>query len=136
MSHQKSYLCGICKTKPDQISHHKSHIETQRHIDKREIFKLKLASLSNDNLVKSYNTNIIADIVNETETIIFLKNENNIQYISDETKSMSMEEKKEIINSNITNKDALKDKIHEIHNFLRNNGAGYGMNALKVFNII
>ena len=36
----------------------------------------------------------------------------------------------------ITNKDALKDKIHEIHNFLRNNGAGYGMNALKVFNII
>lgn len=36
----------------------------------------------------------------------------------------------------ITNKDALKDKIHEIHNYLRNNGAGYGMNALKVFNII
>ena len=36
----------------------------------------------------------------------------------------------------ISNKDALKDKIHEIHNFLRNNGAGYGMNALKVFNII
>jgi len=36
----------------------------------------------------------------------------------------------------ISNKDVLKDKIHEIHNFLRNNGAGYGMNALKVFNII
>lgn len=36
----------------------------------------------------------------------------------------------------ITNKEALKDKIHDIHNFLRNNGAGYGMNALKVFNII
>ena len=24
----------------------------------------------------------------------------------------------------ISNKDALKDKIHEIHNYLRNNGAG------------
>jgi hypothetical protein len=36
----------------------------------------------------------------------------------------------------ISNKDALKDKIHEIHNYLRNNGAGYGMNALKVFNNI
>jgi hypothetical protein len=36
----------------------------------------------------------------------------------------------------ISNKEALKDKIHEIHNFLRNNGAGYGMNALKIFNII
>ena len=33
-------------------------------------------------------------------------------------------------------KEALKDKIHEIHNYLRNNGAGYGMNALKVFNIL
>ena len=37
---------------------------------------------------------------------------------------------------NISNREALKDKIHEIHNFLRNNGAGYGMNALKVFNVI
>lgn len=37
---------------------------------------------------------------------------------------------------NISNKEALKDKIHEIHNYLRNNGAGYGMNALKVFNLL
>jgi len=34
------------------------------------------------------------------------------------------------------NKDELRDKIHQIHNFLRNHGAGYGMNALKVFNIV
>ena len=38
--------------------------------------------------------------------------------------------------NNISNKEALKSKIHEIHNYLRNNGAGYGMNALKVFNVI
>jgi type I restriction-modification system DNA methylase subunit len=36
----------------------------------------------------------------------------------------------------VSNREALKDKIHEIHNYLRNNGAGYNMNALKVFNII
>lgn len=36
----------------------------------------------------------------------------------------------------VSNKEALKDKIHDIHNFLRNNGAGYGMNALKVFNVL
>jgi len=36
----------------------------------------------------------------------------------------------------ITNKDELRDKIHSIHNQLRNHGAGYGMNALKVFNIV
>ena len=39
-------------------------------------------------------------------------------------------------NTGISNKEALRDKIHEIHNYLRNNGAGYGMNALKVFNVI
>ena len=40
------------------------------------------------------------------------------------------------MSSSVSNKEALKDKIHDIHNFLRNNGAGYGMNALKVFNIL
>jgi len=38
--------------------------------------------------------------------------------------------------ASISNKEALKDKIHEIHNYLRNNGAGYGMNALKTFNVL
>jgi len=37
---------------------------------------------------------------------------------------------------NPSNREALRDKIHEIHNYLRNNGAGYGMNALKVFNVL
>jgi len=41
----------------------------------------------------------------------------------------------ELIN-NISNQEKLKDKIHEIHNYLRNSGAGYGMNAMKYFNII
>lgn len=33
----------------------------------------------------------------------------------------------------ITNREYLKDAVHDIHNMLRNNGAGYGMNALKIF---
>jgi len=37
--------------------------------------------------------------------------------------------------SNITNSDDLKEKIHEIHNYLRNNGIGYGLTSLKVFNL-
>ena len=37
MSVQKSYVCGLCRTKPDQISHHKSHLETQKHQDKRGV---------------------------------------------------------------------------------------------------
>jgi len=38
--------------------------------------------------------------------------------------------------SNITNNDALREKIHELHNYMRNNGIGYGMNSLKVFNLL
>jgi type I restriction-modification system DNA methylase subunit len=37
--------------------------------------------------------------------------------------------------SNITNTCDLKEKIHEIHNFMRNNGIGYGLTSLKVFNL-
>ena len=47
-----------------------------------------------------------------------------------------MSQLKILQSNNISNKEALRDKIHEIHNYLRNNGAGYGMNALKVFNIL
>jgi len=50
---------------------------------------------------------------------------------------MSDKEKQKVeLSNNVSNKEALKDKIHEIHNYLRNNGAGYGMNALKVFNLL
>jgi type I restriction enzyme S subunit len=51
-------------------------------------------------------------------------------------KEMSNEKDKIELSNNVSNKEALKDKIHEIHNYLRNNGAGYGMNALKVFNLL
>ena len=132
MLNQKKYSCGFCKTTPDQISHHKSHIETQKHKDKRELFVLKLDKLSEDELMNKYKTTNISDICDETETIInLIKNDtndcnNDIQDIQD-----IMERQ-----NSISNKEALKEKIHEIHNYLRNNGAGYGMNALKVFNIL
>ena len=36
----------------------------------------------------------------------------------------------------ISNKDALRSAIHDIHNYMRNMGVGYGMNALNVFNML
>jgi type I restriction-modification system DNA methylase subunit/restriction endonuclease S subunit len=51
-------------------------------------------------------------------------------------KKYDIDNKMSEVNNNVSNKEALKDKIHEIHNYLRNNGAGYGMNALKVFNLL
>ena len=41
-----------------------------------------------------------------------------------------------ISNMEITNNDDLRDKIHEIHNYMRNNGIGYGLSSLKVFNFL
>ena len=150
MLNQKTYSCGICNTTPDQISHHKSHIETQKHRDKRELFEFKLSKFSNQELEEKYKTHNIDDIIREIETIIYtpldktnlLTNNkklklniiNNTSNISEKMNAL----KNEMIEqtNSVSNKEALKDKIHEIHNYLRNNGAGYGMNALKVFNII
>lgn len=135
MLKNKIYNCIICNTKPDQISHHKSHIETQKHKDKTELFKFKLEKLKPEDLQQQFNTTNIQDIVKNNETIVYESDKklnntdnNDINYIE---LAAIMDE-----NNIISNKEALKDKIHEIHNFLRNNGAGYGMNALKVFNII
>ena len=155
MLNPKTYSCGICKTTPDQISHHKSHIETQKHKDKRELFEFKLSKLTNQELEEKYKTNKIKDIIQEIETIIYTPidninlstnnkklKQNIINYKSDITEEhmsntqQDLKQKVESETNSVSNKEALKDKIHEIHNYLRNNGAGYGMNALKVFNII
>jgi type I restriction-modification system DNA methylase subunit/restriction endonuclease S subunit len=151
MLNQKSYSCGICKTKPDQISHHKSHIDTQKHRDKRELFELKLTKLTDSELINQYGINNIADIVRENETIIYTPIDyhnshtcNNISATNSAMNTLTGSSSSSFVATNaaaeqsnsVSNKEALKDKIHEIHNYLRNNGAGYGMNALKVFNLI
>jgi type I restriction-modification system DNA methylase subunit len=154
MLNPKTYSCGICKTTPDQISHHKSHIETQKHKDKRELFEFKLSKLTNQELEEKYKTTNIDDIIREIETIIYTSNDkanllinkklkekksNLLDDITEEQMSdtqKDLKQKVEFEMNSVSNKEALKDKIHEIHNYLRNSGAGYGMNALKVFNII
>ena len=55
---KKNYICNICKTKPDQLSHHKMHLETQKHKDKKELFELKLSKLTNDELYNIYTTTV------------------------------------------------------------------------------
>jgi type I restriction-modification system DNA methylase subunit/restriction endonuclease S subunit len=119
----QTYKCGICDSKPDQLSHHKMHIETQKHKDKRSIFELKLNQLTEEDLDEKYNTHDIQDIVKTTEKI---ETKKKLKFNINIKPQMTI----------ISNKEALKDKIHDIHNYIRNNGGGYGMNALKLFNII
>ena len=109
------YKCSICYSKPDQLSHHKSHLKTSKHKDKRELFKLQLEKLTKEELQEKYKTNKIENIIKENETIMI-------------DTSLSEE-------YTISNNESLKEHIHSIHNFLRNSGGGYGLGALKIFNI-
>jgi type I restriction-modification system DNA methylase subunit len=126
----KYYNCEICGTKVDnQKTHHKSHLSTGKHGDKVKIFELELEKLTKEERRGLYKTSKIVKIISKMST--------NIENIEEEVKDVenieNIEEDDRVL---ITNREALKNKIHEIHNYLRNNGAGYGMNALKVFNII
>ena len=157
MLNQKKYSCGICKTTPDQISHHKSHLETDKHKDKTELFQLRLSKLSENELLSKYNSSDIEIIIDALVNTVYeykdnktdnkklnsetIEQEDNINTIDNTTSlntvNLTTEEMSaQNTTDTITNKEALKDKIHELHNYLRNNGAGYGMNALKVFNIL
>ena len=142
MLNTKTYACGICNTKPDQISHHKSHIETQKHKDKREIFEFKLLKLTDMELEKIYKTKNINDIINETERVLYSQPDTKLNESTSYANIYTTEEINSLRNimieqcNSISNKEALRDKIHEIHNYLRNHGAGYGMNALQVFNLL
>lgn len=168
MTIKKNYSCGICNTKPDQLSHHKLHLKTEKHRVKCELFQLRLLKQTKEELENNYKTSCIDDIVKETETVIYTpinkklnnkikqdkihKQEQNTlsnskledkkqnkkqKYQEQQDNTMSTLKNTTIeYNNSVSNKEALREKIHEIHNYIRNNGAGYGMNALKVFNII
>jgi hypothetical protein len=45
---ESKYFCEICGTKPDQLSHHRSHLQTQKHKDNCKIFEtdMKIFSIS------------------------------------------------------------------------------------------
>lgn len=154
----KTYTCSICNTTPDQLSHHKMHLETQKHKDKRELFRLKLAHSVPDELLSKYGNANVDNIVTVMETQLYVpqiemklkgkklnvknrpnEQDNSFLNITNEPNTQPILTNQEItmteLSNNISNREALKDKVHEIHNFLRNNGAGYGMVALKLFNI-
>mgnify|MGYP003974185889 FL=1 len=138
-----TYSCAICKmidentsgTGPCQLSHIKNHHKSSIHKKNCEIVKLNLQIKTMDD--------ILIDFPEYLNDVNKFENKNILieQIIKDKSivKTVIDKVEKSILNiqmnSNISNKEALKEKIHEIHNFLRNNGAGYGMAALKVFNI-
>jgi hypothetical protein len=147
------YCCGICDKVSNQKSHHEAHLQSELHLTKVENFRLKLEQKSIDEILKEYpeykttcsgftNEDYLIDGETPNDNITAVKAANiKLKFdliekiiVSKTTKNTYPTEEINM-NSNISNREALKEKIHEIHNFLRNNGAGYGMSALKVFNI-
>lgn len=128
------HFCRICNTKPDQISHHKLHLNTVIHKTSKELFYYKCAVIPHPQLLEKYGTIDVKRIVDMEECVCVIVDKKVKSNMSDnDIKAMAnIGEKYDII----SNREDLKDSIHDIHNLLRNNGAGYGMNALKVFNII
>ena len=127
-----TYRCAICENTCDQKSHHTSHIKTKKHKDAKRIFELELGQLSKEELIAKYKSNLISHILACQETIIVeVDDASSVTSESDLANEII-----EVDTLTISNKEALREHIHKIHNYLRNNGAGYGMNALKVFNLL
>jgi hypothetical protein len=139
MLKNKLYSCGICDSKPDQLSHHKTHLATAKHRDKTELFTLKLSKSTKEELIEKYEIDDISLIVKNSETIVYECGEKLIQNKVNESKpsELKMSSVSQVVEESFSasNREALKEHIHDIHNFLRNNGCGYGMKALQMFNL-
>ena len=124
----KQYKCKICESKPDQLSHHKTHMNTQKHKDKKAIFELTLKSMSKEELEKKYATYNITEIIKkfETKKIIKLKikimNENNMYSKKKKTNKIVYEKPTKdmlVTDGDESFKKEFLDFLNKMHNLLR-----------------
>jgi hypothetical protein len=103
MEEQKSsnshvqYYCIICNTKPDQISHHKAHLKTQKHIFKKKCFEQCI----NMTIFHIHNTKNIS----KQEIIKMFEDDTNYKYIQEEIESIE-----KFRNWRITREELLKSE--------------------------
>ena len=122
----QKYKCGICDSKPDQLSHHKSHLKTQKHKDKKAILEFQLKSMTNELLVEKYKTFNINDIIDKIETKKIMKLRINPKTEMDSKKHKTNKliyKKNDIIIQNTEINESFKYKFLEflgkMHNLLR-----------------
>jgi len=134
MKRNKLYSCRLCGTSPDQISHHLAHLKSQKHKDKYSLFSLFLSNFPSQQLFHLFKTSDTKTILSEFETSLYSSSPD--QKLNFDSFCSSLKSTMQKYHTSISNKEALKDKINEIHNYMRNHGIGYGMNALKTFNVL
>ena len=122
----KQYKCGICQSKPDQLSHHKTHINTAKHKDKKSIFELTLKAMSKEELEKKYATYNITEIIKkfETKKVIKIKimNENNMYSKKKITNKIVYEKPPKdllVTDGDESFKKEFLDFLNKMHNLLR-----------------
>jgi restriction endonuclease S subunit len=130
MSSDIEYECAICNITKPKKSHIDKHLKTNKHQDNSKTKELELEKLSKSELRKEYGTSKIDKIIKNLSCV----KKEHIELPSESDNEIDTEEMPKIEQS-YSNKDTLRDMVHNIHNFLRNKGAGYGMNALKIFNL-
>ena len=64
---ETTYKCEICKHISKQISHHQTHLSTQKHIQNREILKLKLEKIPSEKIVEKFKKDNIDEILDELQ---------------------------------------------------------------------
>lgn len=108
----KTYICKLCNTEFSQKGHYENHVNRKN--------PCILKSKPFDELVAEKVAEVLAKKT-ELSTIYNIKDNNTID---------SMNKNK------IKNDEDLKQLFHGIHDYIRNHEAYYGMNALKIFNVI
>jgi hypothetical protein len=128
------YKCVICQSKPDQLSHHKSHLKTDKHKNKHEILKLQLKQLPKKELKTKYGSEDIDEILKkfESKKILTLTKKWKIKKTTSttltkkkKTNKLIFEKSKNVISDTEHNESFKKtflDFLGKMHNLLR--GAG------------
>lgn len=114
------YQCLLCGNNPDQISHHKRHLNSKKHKDQVTIFKLTLEKMSQEELIEKYSDSNIDNIVKNHETKVINKKQEVTK--KKKTNKLIFEKSKNEVEE--TNKDEnFKSEfinfIGKMHNLLR-----------------
>lgn len=117
----EKYKCQICDKKSSQKSHHNTHINSEHHKDKTEIFKLKLEKESKKKLKKKYGYSEISKImelisgIEPTYELKLQKKSNKVIYQLTKDELKQNKEYEEF-------KNKFKNRLKSWHNLL--SGAG------------
>ena len=122
------YYCQICQKESSQKKHHQSHIETEIHLTKKEVVKLKMESISAEERIEKYSTDNLETILDKLENSKKVKKivkKVNSDYKKHKTNTLIFEKSHDAITDTVKNQ-SFKYKFLEflgtMHNLLR--GAG------------